>query len=142
MRRRPETAFGARRWFKALVVLFFLLCLSGAVFTFRVEGASLLAYGLVGFSVLGTFAVAEVFRVRVALEENELVIWLGWRQRRYERSLVERVTWAAGSGVSVRLADGSWVQLPELGRNSQSHSNSIRAWIARTPKGAPSGEED
>lgn len=131
-RRVAGTIFRARRWLKIMVLLCFSLFLTGAVFGFVTQGPSPTAIGFALLALLGALAVFEVFVVHVALLDTEISIATGWRRRRYQRSLLDHVTWAAGSGVSIRLVDGSWVRLPELGYNSQSLTNSIRAWLERT----------
>ncbi len=132
-RREAATVFRARRWLKIIVILCFLIVLTGAAFSIATQGRSLMTTCFGGFTLLGALAIFEVFVVRVELLENELLIASGWRWRRYQRSIVDHATWSAGSGVSIRLKDGSWVKLPELGYDSQSLTNSIRAWLRRTP---------
>jgi uncharacterized membrane protein YdbT with pleckstrin-like domain len=73
---------------------------------------------------------------RVTLGPESLTIVDGlFRRRTVPRDRIESVTWGAGM-VSVKLLDGSWVHLPEVGGGAQSLTNSVRAWIKRTAAAA------
>jgi hypothetical protein len=83
-------------------------------------------------TLIALLGLAETLTVQVALEADSVFISTGWRRRRIARNLVEGVTWEAGAGVALRMADGTWVNLPSTGHNSQGMTNSIRAWLRRT----------
>lgn len=136
-----ETEFRARPWLKLVAFSALALFSAGAVYGFYADGPSLMAISFSALAVLGLAGVVEVLRVRVVLREAEIVISSGWRSRRLPRTALERVTWAKGGGVSLGLEDGSWAKLPEMGYNSQSLANGIRAWLKRTEgsAGRPEG---
>ena len=81
---------------------------------------------------MGALGVLDVARRRIVLGRSELRIVSMWSQRVYSRDTIDKVTWEGGVGVSLKLATGGWVRLPELGRNSQSVANTIRAWLKQT----------
>jgi hypothetical protein len=114
-RSAPPTVFRARLWVKCAVLASLFVFVAGAVFGFRTEGPSWLPITFTVLAILGLVGVVEVFRLRVELREDELIVVSGWRKRRLSRELLERVTWQAGAGVSIRLKDGSWVRLPDVG---------------------------
>jgi hypothetical protein len=91
-----------------------------------------------GFAVLcvvGVLGVVDVVRRRVVLEPDRLSVVSLWSRQVYPRAEIDSVTWDAGVGVALKLVSGRWVRLPELGRNSQSVTNTIRAWLKRTAAG-------
>lgn len=89
----------------------------------------------VGLGVLALFAgcaLAEGRVSRIEIGPDRLLIVKSFRRRVVPRRDIESVRWEWGSGVSVRLVDGSWVRLPDLGLNSQGVANRLRAWLSRT----------
>ena len=68
------------------------------------------------------------FSANIELGENELGITHNFRRSVIPRANIEKATWAKGCGVSLVLKDGSWVQVPDIGLNSQGLCNSVRAW--------------
>jgi hypothetical protein len=129
---------GTARWLigaSAASALLFLSGLSGSLYL-RAPGWSSVAFAVL--SVVGVLGVVDVARRRVVLTGTELRIISMWSQRVYARDTIASVKWEGGVGVALKLASGSWVRLPELGRNSQSVANTIRAWLKQTPSaGAP-----
>jgi len=85
--------------------------------------------GIAGVAVLAASALDSV-TTRVTLDPGALVIVSTFRRRTIARREIDSVTWESGVGVSVKLIDGAWVRLPDVG-NSQSRANSIRAWLRR-----------
>jgi hypothetical protein len=118
-----------------IVILAAIVFLSGAVFTYRDSGWSVTSIGFIAMSVASCAAVIEVATTRVVLSEQVLEAGSIWSRRRYAAAQITSVTWAAGSGVALKLANGGWAKLPELGYNSQGLTNTIRAWLKRTGTG-------
>lgn len=83
--------------------------------------------GVVGVLVL-CVATLESATTHVTLEADVMAIVSNFRRRAVPREEIDSVTWQAGAGVALKLKDGAWVRLPDVG-NSQSRANSIRAWI-------------
>jgi hypothetical protein len=134
---QSRTLFRSRLWLR-LATLLAAMLFAGVAAYFRMRD------GWSAFAVLGTalagFAAAgfvQTLLTYVHLHDDALVVSSGFRRRRYERAVLESVTWEGGSGVAIRLVDGSWLKLPELGYNSQSLCNSIRAWLRRTEAAKP-----
>lgn len=50
-------------------------------------------------------------------------------QRTYSRAQVVEARWEAGSPVSLKLVDGTWAKLPDLGHSSSTVAGAIRAWL-------------
>lgn len=80
-------------------------------------------------TAMGALALVELRLRRVVLHDDDVEIRTSFRQKRVARSRIAGVTWEKGSGVALKLVDGSWLPLPEVGRGSQSLANSIRAWL-------------
>lgn len=93
-------------------------------------------YRLAFIALAGLFtaALAELATDRVELRSDSLVMVSAFRRRTIPRTDVVAVTWGKGVGVSVRLADDSWVKLPTVGKGGLSGVNTVRAWIKRTSK--------
>jgi hypothetical protein len=85
-----------------------------------------------GFSAFAILAVIELTQRRIELGEDRLTFFANFRRRSIPRADIDSVTWAKGGGVSLKLVDGTWVHLPEVGSGSQGLTNSIRAWLRRT----------
>jgi len=81
-----------------------------------------------------TAAAMESATTCVTLGRRTIVILQNFRRTEILREDIDSVTWAAGTGVSLKLKSGAWVKLPDVG-NSQSRANSIRAWIRRAEDG-------
>lgn len=85
--------------------------------------------GFVALSVSACAGVIEIATARIMLAEDILEVRRIWSRRRYRAADIEAATWEKGSRVSLKLAQGGWVKLPEMGYNSQSLANSPRAWL-------------
>ena len=127
-----ERTLGTARWLigvSAAAAVLFLAGFVGALYL-RAPGWSVLAFG--GLCLVGALGVLDAARRRIVLGRTDLRILSMWSQRVYARDTIDSVTWEGGVGVSLKLTSGSWVRLPELGRNSQSVANTIRAWLKQT----------
>jgi len=128
----PQTLFRVRPFMKALA-LFAALMMAGAAAYFRMkQGLSPMTLLCGVMSAVASLGFAQTLLAYIHLQDDALVISSGLKKRRHERATLDSVTWEAGSGVSIKKVDGTWIQLPEMGYNSQSLSNSIRAWLRRT----------
>lgn len=87
-------------------------------------------------AMLAVLGVAEVASRRLELSDRGIDYVANLRRHSIPRDEIQTVAWARSSGVSVRLNDGRWIHLPEVGRNSESLSNSIKAWLDRTTSGS------
>lgn len=81
------------------------------------------------FSVAAVFGLADVAWTRIELNENGIEIISGFRRQFVPLQAIDSITWAKGVGVSIKISDGSWIGLPEVGTGSQALSNSLRAWL-------------
>jgi hypothetical protein len=122
----------AAKWMTWVMVAVTLLALMGAFLLARSTGLTWTVGGLAAFGLFASLGIIEAAVTRVILDEEGLVAVTLLSRKRYPRRDIERVTWETGAGVAIKLVDGQWAQLPDLGRNSQSVTNSIRAWLKRT----------
>ena len=106
-----------------------LLFLVGFVGALYLRGPSLASLAFGALFIVGVLGVMDVTKRRVVLGSAELCIVSMWSQRVYPRETIASVKWEGGIGVALKLVAGNWVRLPELGRNSQSVANTIRAWL-------------
>ncbi len=127
----PARVFRTPRWLRWWLGIASVGTALGAAFAVRFEGVGWLAIGLAAFSGVSWVGMLDALLTRVELREDVLVVFRNFRRRIVPRGQIDRVTWAAGGPVSVRLQSGDWVHLPDVG-NNQSRANSIRAWIRAT----------
>ena len=120
-----------KRWLVGLVAIAEGVFLAGAASSYVGGDQTWVSVAFALLSVAGLGGLAELARSRIVLWETELEVRTLWHRRRYLASQVASVTWEAGSGVTLRLSDGSWAKLPDLGYNSQGLTNTVRAWLKR-----------
>jgi hypothetical protein len=116
-------------WFLSIASLTIGL---GAGLLYLSGGASVYSIGLIGLSLLTIAGLADALTTRVELNDLGLTQVATFRRRFIPRGQIDSVTWEAGTGVAIRLTNGEWVRLPDIG-NSQARASSIRAWLKRTP---------
>jgi len=105
----------------------------GGGLLFLNEGVSAYSIGLAILAVLMVAGFTDALMTRVELNPEGLVRVANFRRRFIPRAQIDGVTWEGGTGVSIRLTDGSYVRLPDVG-NSQARANSIRAWVTGTDR--------
>lgn len=116
------------RWLVPVVLVF---ALAGMVVSLRagLSGWVIVVWGLL--VLLGVVALLDVHITRVELGPEGLTIVTGFRRRDVPREEIESVTWGKGVGASLKLMDGRWIGLPEVGPGSQGLASSVRAWLRR-----------
>jgi hypothetical protein len=92
------------------------------------ERALLLASAAV-CAAIGVAAVAESWLACIELLPEAVAVRTLLGRRRYERGIVQDVTWEKGSGVALRLTTGGWAKLPYLGHSNQAVAGAVRAWL-------------
>ena len=131
----PTRVLRTPRW---LAVFLLATAIGFAVLSFsmyREEGPSVSFAAGAAFALFTLAGAADLFTTSVRLSADSLVVTSNFRRRTFPRDTLERVSWAGGVGVSLEVRGGGWVKLPYVG-NSQSVTNSIRAWLKRTESGA------
>lgn len=103
-----------------------------AALTFQIGAPLWQRAASVLFAVLAVAALGELAVRRVELKPTGLLLVSGLRRRLVPREEIESVTWEKGAGVAIRLQDGQWVRMPDVGPGRQGLANSIRAWLKRT----------
>ncbi len=126
----PERVFHTPRWVATFLTVVAVGLAIGSVFYYREEGLSLEFVLAAAFTLFIIVAIADSLTTSVRLYSDSLVIMSNFRRRMIPRSEIEHVTWEGSVGVSIRLKSDRWVNLPDVG-NSQSVTNSIRAWLKR-----------
>jgi hypothetical protein len=86
----------------------------------------------VPLSLFGLLGLVDLWRTRLGLLPDSLVIRRLWSSREVPRDQIRKVSWERGSGVSLQLTDESWVKLPELGWASDKLRDEINAWLKAT----------
>jgi hypothetical protein len=86
------------------------------------------------YAIVGAVWLADAFTRRIVLGGDNLriVSISDFQSRTLSRAEVDSVTWEKGCGASIKLLDGKWVRLPNVGRDPQGLTNTIRAWLKRT----------
>lgn len=126
---RGRTCFRVVPWIRISAVVIALGSIAAATYYYRQEGLSWMCASFIGFSILGIAGIVESFSMYIRLDETEIRFREIFRNTAIPRCDIVRVTWEAGCGVSLRLSDGTWAKVPDLGHNSQGLTNSIRAWL-------------
>ena len=124
-----------RPWLAVVVVVSNALFLAGAASSYRETEWSPTFIGFELLSVVGVLGLLELAVSRIVLRDDILETRNLFLRRRYQASTIRSVKWEAGAGVSVELVQGGWAKLPELGYNSQSLTNTLRAWLKRCRHG-------
>ena len=131
MAQRDVKVFSSPTWIKATVGVLAIAMPTATALVLKAEGPTLLSLFLAAMSVTGLAALIEVALHAVVLKDDQLRIRTLTKRVNIPRADIAKVTWEGGSGASVQLNDGTWVELPEVGRNSQALTNSVRAWLKR-----------
>jgi hypothetical protein len=122
----------ATSWYRIVTLLAAALFFVVPLALFYTHGLSWVTSISFLFPAIGILAAYEVFSSRVILGDNSIDIVSSLRKRSFDRSQVSTVK-VDGGRVFIKIeGDAGWVELPELGRNSLSMSNTIRAWLRRT----------
>ena len=119
-------------WAAALVVL--AISIGMAALSFSAPSPAWQRAVAALFVVVAQLGLLELSRKVVRLDDEGLYFVRNFRGTRLPRSEIDSVTWASGVGVSLKLVDGRWIPLPEVGNGSQAMTNVIRAWLKRTAK--------
>jgi len=126
-----RSAFHGLGWVTVLILASVAALTTVSVFLYRQQEPSLAFAEAVALALFSLVGLVASMTTRVVLYSDSLAITANLRRRTYSRTALDRVTWEGGVGVSLRLTSGEWIRLPDVG-NSQSVSNSIRAWLKRT----------
>lgn len=113
-------------------ILCLVICIVGGVIVASRVPDQFRQITAVAYGVLGVVWLTDLFRKRVVLHDSGLEIVSGSGSRVIPRTEIERVTWEKGCGASLKLCDGSWIGLPNVGLPPQSITNTIRAWLKKT----------
>lgn len=86
------------------------------------------------YAVLGGFWLADIFTRRIVLSPDgiRIVSFSDYQCRSIPRTEIESVTWEKGCGASLIMREGRGVHLPNVGRDPQGLTNTIRAWLKKT----------
>jgi hypothetical protein len=86
------------------------------------------------YAVLGALWLVDAFTRRIVLGKDSIrvVSISDFQSQTLARAELESVTWEKGCGASIKLRGGRWVRLPNIGRDPQGLTNTIRAWLKRT----------
>ena len=126
---RGQTEFKPPRWQSISITIVAIGLLSGCSLYVAFAGFDWVALALALFTLFAVAGIWETLTTRITLDDSALQVKKWFRLTTISRADIEEVTWGAGVGVAVRHSDGSWTQLPEVGRDSQALCNSVRAWV-------------
>ena len=99
---------------------------AAAVVTYQLRGWNWVSIGMAAAVVMGLAGVVETLVERVVLEDEALVVRRLWGTQRYSIADIDRVEEAKGVEPALRLKNGQWVKLPDVGYHL---GNSVRAWL-------------
>jgi hypothetical protein len=125
-----EQTFRMSRWLTGALSLMTVLCGGGAMVLVWQQGLDAISLMVSVVAFLLAIGTLDAIRTRVTLSGEEIVVVRGFRRQRLFRGHIESVSWKQGKGVALRLDDGMWVRLPEVG-DGRGQAASIRAWVER-----------
>jgi hypothetical protein len=132
-KRRPRRdVFGYTAFFRGFLLISAAICVTGFVSEYRkppVSRSAFRFYGFLGLALFSVVAVAESWRARIELRDDEIRVVALLGHRSYPRSQVSSATWARGCPVSLGLRDGTWAHLPDTGHANTKLAGAIRAWL-------------
>jgi hypothetical protein len=124
--------FRAPAWVKAFLIGSCLLTAFLARATYVEKGVDWVFVFLCAFSAFAAVAVLDAFSSYIRVSQESIEIRTNFRRQVYDRASFDKVTWSWGGPVSLRRLDGTWMDLPgSLTGNSQSTTNTLRAWLRR-----------
>ena len=84
---------------------------------------------LAGFSLIGLLGLIDALTCSIELLPDRMKVVQNFRKREYAKLEVVDVAWAKGVGVKLRLSNGRFEELPEVGDGSSSLAAHIRNWL-------------
>jgi len=127
-----KTEFRNPKW---LAIVYSIFGLSCGISAYKWVQWDTLPWGylsLIIFSTLSFLTVIEVCTSYMKLNQNTLELRSWFKYKSIEKDKIESATWAKGCAISIKLKDGNYIDIPEsLMLNSQSTTNSIRAWLKK-----------
>lgn len=126
---KGRTRFSAAPWIRATIAAVAVGSSGVAVFLYSQDGVSWISGFFIAFSIICIAGVIESFSMFIALDDDQIRFRGSFRKTVIPKSDIESVTWEAGCGVSLRLKNGRWESVPDLGINSQGLVNSVRSWL-------------
>lgn len=124
-----RTNFRVVLWIRIMIMVVASGSIAAAAYYYHQEGLTWISAFFIGFSILGVAGIVESFSSYIRLEDTEIRFRETFGKTAIPKNDIMRVTWEAGCGVSLLLSDGTWVNVPDLGHNSQGLTNSIRSWL-------------
>jgi hypothetical protein len=121
--------FRYRTFVRGIVVFAWLVFLAGLVSAYRSPARGLAFYSLLILAIVGTAGVIGVFRGRLELRDDDIHVVQLIGRRTYARTQVVDARWEAGCPVSLKLTDGTWAPLPDLGHSTPKIAGAVRAWL-------------
>ena len=120
------------KWFWGVALAAVLIFAAIGTFAFALPSPLWQRLAVLALNVIALLGIVDVAQRRLKLTHDGVFCVGNLRSKFVPRAQIDSVTWADGAGVSLKLVDGSWVHLPDLGRNSLALTNTIRAWLKRT----------
>ena len=127
MNRNQLKTYRCSNWLRAFSALGVLLFSFSAYFLYIENGLSFLTVVAMAMVPLAILAFTDSIVARIEPRADQLLIVHNLKTTRYDQTSVTEVK-RDGGFVFVKLDDGDWRKIPDIGRNSQSIFNTILAW--------------
>ena len=121
--------FRTATWVLIATTVAELIVVAGLLYHLRTVGMGARTWVFAGLTGFGALGIAEGLRRRIILGDDALHVIDLFTRRSIPRDEIVSVTAEKGSPIALKLADGKWAKLPDLGHNSLGVTNSIRAWV-------------
>ena len=122
-----RTVFARGKSVLVVVIAALLLFTAGALITYRLNGWTWVSISLAAIAVIfGGGGILEGLVERVELRSDSLFVRRLWGTSSIPIGEIERVEHAKGGPPAIRLTNGRWVKLPDVGAH---FGNSARGWL-------------
>jgi hypothetical protein len=115
-------------WIYGMLSASLVLATLGA-FALNAPETEWLMWSLVAFSALLVAGLLEAVTTRIETRDETIEIVSKFKKIVIPKSSIQQVSWEKGEAPFLKLTNGSFVVLPETGRNSQRVAISVRSWL-------------
>ncbi len=116
--------------FLAILITGMILFVGFTIVLYRVDGVNITSALMTIFSIAAIAAVIDSFRARIEPSETTLTVRHNFRTLIYAKDQITDIK-RDGAKVYLKNHDDEWLEIPDLGQNSQSVFNTLQAWLER-----------
>ncbi|MEH6625930.1 MAG: hypothetical protein V7739_05760 [Motiliproteus sp.] len=114
----------------AVLIAGMILFVGFTTVLYRLDGVNIITMLMTVFSIAAIAAVIDSFRAKIEPNETTLTVRHNFRTLIYEKEKITDIK-KDGGKVYLKSHDDEWLEVPDLGQNSQSVFNTLRGWLER-----------